>query len=101
MKPATIRTKASSLRRFALARRLLPNSAPIKPPRIAAGARTKIKLGSDPILETLPSRPAMELARIKAADTPEACLVAPSPLRAIKETGRFRPMCLSGRPAFR
>jgi hypothetical protein len=77
--PAMMRTQAKSRRRFAPAICLLPYSAPIKPPMIAAGAKTKIELGSAPTLETLHNNLAFELARMNTADSPDDWRVSARP----------------------
>jgi hypothetical protein len=69
--PAITSTAASALRIPLLWSLRLPSSDPIKPPTAAATAHTGRALGRYRILAKLPASPAMEFARMKAAEVPD------------------------------
>lgn len=81
-KPAIMRTMASNRRSVTLPNRRLPYSAPIYPPTIAAPAQIGMELGKNATLERCPIRPAIELAKINAADTPDVCRVSAQPINS-------------------
>jgi hypothetical protein len=80
LNPAIINTTPRSRRRVVLPNRLLPYSAPRYPPTTAATAQRGIVAGNAATLERCPSKPAMEFARINAAETPEVSRASAHPM---------------------
>ena len=71
--------------------RRLPRYEPTEPPRTAAIANGKAKNGSCLVLVMLPSKPEIELARMKSAETAEAVLVLAQRIRITKGVKKIPP----------